>query len=216
MRLFLRYLTSNLKLKVISLIAAIFIWFAIVTTGEVKHTIYVPVVVSGLKNDTILLKLDPEGVYLTLRGSISEIKSLKKNRLKVNLELAGFLEGYHTYHIERKNVVLPKGMKIEEIYPDTVAIEIDRISKKKLKVVVKLNEELKEKYSIESINPEYVEVVGAEKCLKDRTEIETLPFSVNGDSNSLKISVGLNTEGMVIKSVFPSKVNVNLVRREKK
>lgn len=210
---FLEYLISNLKLKIVSLLIALFIWLAITTIGENRENIYVPIVVTGLKKDTILVKLDPEGVFVKVKGAISDLKNLRKNELKVNVHLAELSEGYHTYHIEKKNVVLPKGIKIEEIHPDTVTVELDKLVKKRFKVVLKMNDNVSKNYSVQYYHPKYVEVEGAEKTLARSTDIETLPLKVNTEGKEAELTVGLNTEKMVIKSIVPPAVKVKLIRR---
>ncbi|MCX7858072.1 MAG: CdaR family protein [Deltaproteobacteria bacterium] len=216
MGLLRNYLISNLKLKVISFVIAVVIWVAITTIGEDRQNIYVPIVATGIQSDRVLIRLDPEGVFLTVKGAISELKNLRKNELKVTINLSGFPEGHHTYHIDKKSVSLTKGLKIEDIHPDVVAVELDRIIKKRMRVVIKIDDELLGKYDIKSYYPKFVEVEGPEKILATRFTVETVPFKERLETNEKEVSLDLNVEGMHIRSITPSAVKVKLVRRGRK
>ncbi|MCS7280949.1 MAG: CdaR family protein [Desulfobacterota bacterium] len=213
MRSIKRRLLSNLRLKIISVIIAIIVWLAITTIGEDRESVYVPIVAQGLRKDTIVTKLEPEGVFVTVRGPIGELKSLNKSELKVKINLGEYGEGHHTYHIEKKNVILPKGLKLEDIRPDTVSFELDRVVKKRMKVIVRLSDDLEKKYSVLDYTPRFVEVEGAEKALGSKGEIETHPPKGRLEAKEEEIELLLNTNGMIIKNIFPSTVKVKLVRR---
>jgi len=207
------YLFSDLRLKLASILIALVIWLAITSIGEDKENLYVPISPKGLKKDLVLLKIDPEGVFLTVRGAISELRTLKKRELKIDIYLSNFGEGQHVYHIEKKNLLLPKGIKIEEIHPDKVTVEVDRIIKKKLRVKLKLKEGIEEKYRVWDYQPKLVEVEGAKKTLESRTFIETVPPDKEIEGQKAEVTLKLNTEGMIVRNVLPPNVRVTLVKR---
>jgi YbbR domain-containing protein len=208
-----RLITDNLKLKLVSIGMAVMLWFVISQMGDSKMSVSVRVVPQGLAKDLMLKTVDPDYVLVTINGAVSALKNLKAKDLAVGLDLSSVKEGGQSYSLQAANVTIPRGIKVEEIRPDHILIDVDRVVEKRLKVVVKLDDKWVSLYRVRSCVPAYVTVEGAADSLKHVTYIETAPVdgAFKGDEEVREIGVQL--EGLFVRAVKPGMVKVTLRRQ---
>jgi YbbR domain-containing protein len=206
------HILKDYKLKALSLVLAAMLWVAISYIGESKMTVSVPVAMENLRKDLIMEKMETDSVLVTIGGPISILKNLRAREIKVAVNLSGAKEGAQVFALAKDNVMVPKGVKVEEVKPDYMAVEIDKAVEKRLKVVVKLDERWAGIYGVKTWYPQYVVVEGSEDGLKDRHTIETVP--VNGDfkSKEEEIDVPLAVKGIFARKIKPETVRVRLRR----
>ncbi len=209
-----RYLiTDNMKLKLVAVLMAVMLWFAIAQMGESKLSISVRVVPQGLPRHMILKTIDPDYVLVTVNGPVSALKNLKAKDLAVTVNLFSAKEGSLQYTLSNANVTVPGGIKIEEIKPEQILLDIDRVLEKRLKVVVKLDQRWEHIYRVRSFTPTHVTVEGAADALRHVTTIETAPIDVSFEGEEEVQEVGLQTEGLSLRAVRPETVRVTLRRQ---
>ena len=209
---FLRnYILKDYKLKVLSLILAAMLWVAISYIGESKMTVSIPVAMEGLRKELIMEKMETDSVLVTIGGPISILKNLRARDIKVAVNLSGAKEGAQVFTLAKDNVTVPKGVKVEEVKPDYIALEIDKAVEKRLKVVVKLDERWTGTYGIKTWHPQYVIVEGSEEGLKNRQVIETVPVNGNFKDKEEEIDVPL-AKGIFARKIRPETIRVRLRR----
>jgi YbbR domain-containing protein len=207
------YILKDVKLKALSLILATMLWFAISNIGESKMTISVPVVAENMGKEFTLEKIGADAVLVTINGPISILKNLRARDIKVAVDLSGMKEGTHVFSLAKNNVTAPKGIRVEEVRPDYMAVNIDRTVEKRLKVVVILDEKWADTYAIRSWHPQYVRGEGPSAALKDKDVIETAPVNGAFRHKEEEVDVPLASKGMGITKLKPETVRVRL-RRE--
>jgi YbbR domain-containing protein len=207
------YILKDFKLKALSLILAAMLWFAISNIGESKMTISVPVVAENMGKELTIEKMGADAVLVTINGPISILKNLRARDIRVTVNLSGMKEGTHVFSLAKNNVTAPKGIKVEEVRPDYIAVSMDRTVEKRLKVVVILDENWVKTYAIKSWYPQYVKVEGPAAVLKDKDVIETLPVNGAFRRKEEEVDILLASKGMGITKMKPETVKVRL-RRE--
>jgi len=124
------YIFDNFKLKVISILIAIMLWFAISYIGESRMSVSVHITLQNLKKNFIVRKVEPDDVLLTISGPVSTLKNMRAKDIKVTVDLSMSKSGSNIYNLQKSNVVITKGVKIEEIKPDYIIIEVGRAIEK--------------------------------------------------------------------------------------
>ena len=71
-----RYILNDWKLKGLSLVLAIMLWFAVSYVGESKLSVSVPVLPANLEKDFMIKNMDVEGVLVMISGPVSVLKNL--------------------------------------------------------------------------------------------------------------------------------------------
>jgi YbbR domain-containing protein len=210
---FRRWITDNLKLKLISIAIAVMLWFTISQMGDSKMSISVRVVPKGLPRELILKTVDPDYVLVTVNGPVSALKNLKAKDLAVSLDLASVREGNQGYSLQAADITIPKGIKVEDINPDHILLDVDRVLEKRLKVVVKLDHKWADVYRVRSSTPTYVTVEGAAHALKHIGSIETVVIDGAFNRDEEVHDAGLQLEGLYARTVRPASVRVTLRRQ---
>jgi hypothetical protein len=210
MNLITGYILKDFKLKVLSLVLASMLWLAVSYMGESKMSISVRVSADNLSRDLIVSKMGAEEVLVTLNGPVSILKDIRARDVGVSLDLSKVKEGRYVYDLQKNNVRVPKGIQVEEVKPDYVVVEIDRIIEKRLKTVVKLENKWMGMYSIKYWAPHHVSVEGSGDALKDINFIETIPVDGNFISEEETVDVSLNTKDLTIRKIKPDTIKVIL------
>lgn len=206
------YIIKDLKLKILSVILAVLFWFAVSYTGDTKMTISIPISLNNLARQYIVKSIDPESVLLSISGPVSIMKNLRARDIKIVIDLSDVKEGVHTINLFRENIILPNGIKAEDIKPDYINLEIDSIIEKRLKTVVKLDKKWSEIYKIKSWAPHYITVEGSKGSLMERDTIETNVIDSNFLGDEEEVDIGLDTRGIIVKRIRPETVRVILKR----
>jgi YbbR domain-containing protein len=207
-----KYLLKDFKLKVLALNLAAMLWFAVSNMGESKMSFSVKIGVDKLSKEFIIKKIENEEVLITLDGPVSILKAIRTRDIKLIIDLSNVKEGRHVYNFQTTDVQIPKGVKVDELKPDFVAIELDRAIEKKLQTVVKLDKKWTGIYRVKSWTPLFIFVEGSKESLDLVDSIETIPVDGNFLGEEETVEISLDTRDMVIRKLKPETVKVVLRR----
>jgi len=207
-----KYLLKDFKLKVLALILAAMLWFAVSNMGESKMSFSVKIGVDKLSKEFIIKKIENEEVLITLDGPVSILKAIRARDIKLVIDLSNVKEGRHVYNLQTTDVQIPKGVKVDELKPDFVAIELDRAIEKKLQTAVKLDKKWTGIYTVKSWTPLFIFVEGSKKSLDVVDSIETIPVDGNFLGEEETVEISLDTKDMVIRKLKPETIKVVLRR----
>jgi YbbR domain-containing protein len=207
-----KHIINDWKLKVLSLVLAIMLWFAVSYIGESKLSVSVPVSPINLEKDFMIKGMDTEDVLVMISGPVSVLKNLRPKDVKVPVDIGELKNGRHIVNIRKTDIVVPKGVEVEAIKPDYVAIEIERTLEKRLKTVVKLDDKWKTLYSVKSWYPQYVTVEGPKASIEKIDSIDTVTIDGNFMAAEEELDIALDTKGLLIRKLRPETVRV-IIRR---
>jgi hypothetical protein len=171
------YLLNEIRLKVLALVLAVMLWVSMNYLGELKMGFSVPLTFSSVGRGMMVREADTKNVMVLVNGPLSVLKNLKAGDIRVNLNLSRAGEGRQIFTIRKGDVVAPLGVKIEDVKPDYVVVELDKVVEKRLRAVVELDKRWVSVYKVASWYPLYVDAEGPKELLESRTTLETLPVS---------------------------------------
>lgn len=207
-----KYIINDWKLKGLSIVLAIMLWFAVSYKGESKLSVSVPVAPANLEKDLMIKSMDTENVLVMISGPVSALKNLRPKDIKAPVDVGELKSGRHVVSIQNTDIVVPKGIKVEAVKPDYVVVEIERTLEKRLKTVVKLDSKWKSLYSVKSWYPQYVTVEGPKTSLEKIDTIETVPIDGNFMAIEEELDVALDTKEMFVQKLRPETIRV-IIRR---
>ncbi|MBA4390842.1 MAG: hypothetical protein C0399_07875 [Syntrophus sp. (in: bacteria)] len=211
-----KYIMENWKLKLLSLGLAIALWFIVFSIGEMKKEVSVPVFVTNLSKDYVVMKKDTEKIDITIQGRVSVLKDVKDNDIKASLNLSDVKEGENIYSITKSNIQIPKGVQIGQIRPTAIKVDIDRVIEKRVKIIVKLDRKWIGKYGVKSWNPAYVTVEGPKQIWETRMFLDTRPINGVLKRDEEIVTVLFDLEGLPASKIKPDSVTVILRRQSGK
>lgn len=213
MGLLRKYVLNDMKLKLLSLVLAVLLWFAVSYIGESKMSVSVPVSTGKPGEAYMVTAIDTEDVLVIINGPVSALKNMKARDIKVHLDLSDLKEGKHVFSLLKGDIQVPKGVQVEQVKPDSISIEIEPVIEKRLKTIVRLDKKWVSQYMIKSWSPVYVIAEGAKSSLADKTVIETQPVDGNFLEDEEQTLVALNPKDMIVKRLKPNVVRVILKRQ---
>lgn len=210
-----KYIISNARLKILSLLLACMLWFATTYLGESHVTMAIPVQLANLSRACITRTVDTKEVLVTLNGPLSLLKNIKPGDINLIIDLSKAKEGRQILTVRKSDIVVPKGIRVEEVRPDYVVLEVDRAVEKYLRIIVKLDEKLAKEYKVVSWSPQYVLVEAPKQLLEDRESVETIPINAESLNHGDTIEAPLNAKELCAKKVRPDAVKVVLKKAGK-
>lgn len=212
-------LKSKSVIKIISLILAIGLWAYVL--GEVNPTVKktiaeIPVQLTNV--ETLAdsgLALSSDETYFTaivVKGSRSELNSLKTDDIQATADVYGYKEGENHVSVD---VVLPDGIYLEEIRIPEITVKLEKLTAGHLPVTVEFTGESSENMepTYRSLSPANVEVKGAEsviaKVYSVRVQLDVSELSETWDVYS-GTPVALTKDGKIIKNVTISTNSVEV------
>ena len=214
MKKLINYITENWKLKSLSFVLAVMLWFTVYLIGEMKKDIRVPITFVNINKEYSVIKTDMEKVDITIAGRVAVLKDIKDSDIKVTVSLAGAGEGENVFNLGKGNVEIPKGVQIGQIKPSSIRVDIEHVIEKRVKTVVKLDDRWATEYRIKSYSPQFVTVVGPRRIWGQRTFIETMPVKGNLRHEEETVQAPLNLEGSAGSKAQPDTITVTLRRHK--
>ena len=163
----LNKLRHNMPAKIISLVVAVGLWFAVMREqNPVMEAAYtVPVSVQNMSSQYIVENL-PQEVTVTLRGPRNSILALNRDTLKAYVNLAGAQPGESSVNILFSS---PSGMSVQSIDPDRADVIVDEYAVREMPVEVHITGIPKKGYSVKGTDavPKVVSVSGPKRTVED-------------------------------------------------
>jgi YbbR domain-containing protein len=200
------FFRKNLRLKLVSLILAISLEaYFISPHNSVTATFTAPVEITNLPDSMIIVS--PPGLERGLfaeykvRGPAPLVQEVQNNPQHVVARLSDTDGAVKTLEMDPKQLRVPSGVEVLGITPAQLAVRLERVVKKELKVVVPDTVSSSESFDVTALKvfPETVLARGPESELRGLNTVETEPVGdarlVRGDQIvdlSLK-SVGAKT-----------------------
>jgi YbbR domain-containing protein len=204
------HILNDWKLKVLSLVLAAMLWFAVSYMAESRMGVPLQIGTVNLSKEYMIKRMDPTDIVVTVSGPGSILKNIGAKDIKLSVDMSGVKNGRYTYSLKKSNVQTPQGVQVEEIRPDYLIVEVDRSMEKSLRVVVNLEKQWMNVYGVKSWNPPVVTVYGSRESLEQREIIHTLPVGGLFKKEEEEAYVGLDARGMIIEKVTPDTVRVIL------
>ncbi len=169
------------------------LWFSFSRGLETLATHDVPIEFVKSDQKMEVFSSSASSVRLLVSGSRPLIRSLGPDRINVKLTLANTTPGKNSLSVGRNAISLPPGISVKSIEPSTLEVFVDVPLKKEVPVqtfwVGKLSPDLIMTQVM--VSPEKILVVGPSQALKDIETLFTEPLSLDGITESGKITAGI-------------------------
>lgn len=120
------FLARNILVFLFSLIISLVIWF--LTNSQftlVQKNFLVSPEIKNLSSEYLVSKISPPEITLTIKGRSFAFESLKKENLKILLDLSSIQKtGWHKLTISPSDIKLPIGFSLIKFEPKNISIQI--------------------------------------------------------------------------------------------
>lgn len=156
--------------------------------------------------------LDPPGtVNVRVRGSSKQVRQLNPYMVSVQVDLPG-AEGQATVNLGPENVLMPEGLEVMGIDPNTIRVELEPEATRRITVVPQIVGEPApgSRADKPEVYPNQVLVTGPASLLARTQSLGTRPISLAGRNATFEETVPVVSPSALIQIVQPSKVSVRV------
>lgn len=188
------FFTKNIWWKLLSLVAAFFIWMEVASEPELATVVAVPVEYKNFPKDLEISSNIIDSVEVEARGASGLLRELTDSKIAAIVDFSDVREpGERTVSLSREQLNLPRGIALMRIMPAQLRFKFEKRMTKLLPVQVPYSGILPAGLAIESLEviPRGLTVAGPESRVESVNRVTTDPFDlthVTGDTQQ-KLSV---------------------------
>jgi YbbR domain-containing protein len=173
-------LGRNKALKLLSLLLAIALWFAVSGEERTETTLNVTLELVNLPANLMVVSEVPPALQLRVMGPRSLISKLSQSKLTQTLDLSGYKSGPHTFYLGPNSFAFPRGVQIMRIQPNPVSLTLAFTETRALPIKPMLAGNLPEGYELisSSTRPPQVTVKGPSMEIAELKFIPTVPIDL--------------------------------------
>jgi hypothetical protein len=208
-------LWSNWRLKALSVATAILLWFVVVGPKTSEVGMSVPIQYTNLPAGMEITGPWMDRVDVRVRGSEKSLANLGPGSVRAVVDLSGVVAGLNFLRITPKNIQVPPGVKLAQIRPSDLHLNVEASTVKKLNVVPTIVGSLPQNSTL-SVTPSEVRIRATNQELKKLQSVTTEPVKTSDlvARGKVAVPVAVKPDGLDIDSIEPLQVTVSLEVQE--
>ncbi len=210
-----RIFIDDWLMKLFALVITLALWLGVTGLQTPKTTRIREVTLNLLVSNELQITNSPvQEVDLVITGDKSKVEQLNPNNLVISLDLTDIAEGDRTIQITPQNVVidLPAGVKIDEIQPDKIAVQLEKVEEYDVPVEPETEGEVADGYEIygtPKVLPAKVRVRGPRSFVGSLDFVSTEKIDLSGRKGDFTAQqVPLNVSSSKVTLVNSATVSV--------
>jgi len=189
---------SNLRYKVVALVAALLLWGVSHSTSSVERGFDIPVVMSNEPEDLVVTSQNTSTVNVRVRATNAALRRLSVAELSYPVSLAGAHAGTTVHEVEPAAMNLPQGAQVVSRSPASLEFTLERRSTRTVKVRADIDGEPAGGFVLGdvSIEPARLRISGARSEVLRLSEVLTETIDVAGANAPLEKKVRATPGGL--------------------
>jgi YbbR domain-containing protein len=209
------FFTTNIWLKLASLILAIALWFFVISNSRSGIIMDVPIKFINIPPALEVVEA-PKTVSVGIEGWERLLENLKQESISVVIDLSKSKTGKNFFSLSEENIKLPKTLLITSISPRTISLILEERLRKEVSVKPVIIGLPAEGFAVKDISvvPEKVMIEGPRSVITRIYKVKTEPVDITGIDKDLhyntfldlaRSNVRINTHEVEV-NVFVKKV----------
>jgi YbbR domain-containing protein len=185
-------------LKLLSLLLALALWFAVSGEERTETTLSLALELVNTSRNLVITSEVPPNLQVRVAGPRSIINKLSQTRLTQTIDLAGYKSGRHPYYFGPNSFSFPRGVQVTRINPNPINLTLATSMTLTLSIKPVLEGQPPEGYEVleTKARPERVVVKGPSTELQDLKYLSTLPIDVSSLTEHTVISTDLDFKNL--------------------
>lgn len=195
---FLTSLSKNKGLKLLSLVLALALWFAIGGEERIETSLTLNLELVNIPRDLIVTNDIPSQLEVRIQGPRSVVRELANEKLHKRLDLTGYKIGNHVFPLSPGSLYFPRGVMVTRIRPSAITVILDQAIIRQLEVHPIVKGQPAPGYEIRkiSITPEQIDIKGPKSEISQLNSLKTLPIDVSHLSSPVTREVDLDFQNL--------------------
>jgi len=216
LRRILDFLGSRNGIRLVSLVAAVFVWYAI------RAAISNSTIITGIPltiqppPDWTVVDRSVRTIDVAFLGTRDDLRYLNREQIKATIDARHRTDSQpFTIALQPSHINAPGSARIDFIRPASVTIRLDREITQQVPVQVDTQNLLPDGYEIESVtvSPATVEITGPERLLANLATVRTIPIDLDGRIRSInrrRVALVIDDAASGV-SIEPTTVTLDLI-----
>jgi YbbR domain-containing protein len=189
---------SNLRYKVVALLAALLLWGVSHTTSSIERGFDIPVLPENVPDELVVTDRSSDAVNVRVRGTRAALQRLAVADLDYSVDLTGARAGATQHEVDLSRLDLPRGAQIVSRSPASLEFTLERKSTRAVKVRADIDGEPAPGFALGEVvvEPARLRISGARSEVLRLSEVLTETIDVAGANASLERTVRATPGGL--------------------
>jgi YbbR domain-containing protein len=182
---------SNLRYKVVALLAALLLWGVSHTTSSIERGFDIPVLPENVPDELVVTDGSSDAVNVRVRGARGALQRLAVAELGYSVDLTGARAGTTQHEVDLSRLDLPRGAQIVSRSPASLEFTLERKSTRAVKVRADIDGEPAPGFTLGEVvvEPARLRIAGARSEVLRLSEVLTETIDVAGANAALEKKV---------------------------
>jgi len=207
-------LGSNLGLKLLAFVIAVFLWWVAHGTSSLERGYDLPVVFDGVPDELVITDQTTDGVNVRVLGSGAALRNLSDRGLEYVVDVAGAKPGEADFEVDMAQVemALPRGARIVSRSPAQLGVTFEPRRSRPVPVRAAWDGTPARGHRVTGVEvePARVKVTGARTEVERIREVVTETVDVNGLDRTTEKEVRVSASGDHVWVESPETVKVTV------
>jgi len=189
---------SNLRYKVVALLAALLLWGVSHTTSSIERGFDIPVLPENVPDDLVITDRSSDAVNMRVRGTRAALQRLAVADLDYGVDLTGARAGATQHEVDLSRLDLPRGAQIVSRSPASLEFTLERKSTRAVKVRADIDGEPALGFAVGEVvvEPARLRIAGARSEVLRLSEVLTETIDVTGANATIERTVRATPGGL--------------------
>jgi len=199
--------------KLLSLLLAVALWFAVGGEERTETTLSMPVELANLPPKMMVTSEIPPTLQVRITGPGSLVRKLSQTRPAFTVDLSGYKPGRHVLALGPKSFNFPRGVAVTRVTPNPLPLVLTPTIVRSIPIQPLLEGRPPEGYEVldVKIRPPQVTVEAPYNEIADLKFLSTLPLDVSQLTKSTTVATDLDIKNLHLTSKEPGPILADLV-----
>lgn len=191
----IRFLTSNLRFKLLALTSSLVLWGVAHGTADIERGFDIPVLFTNLSDNLVIVDQNSDVVNVRMRGSRAGLRRMALEGFEYPVDASGARPGRANFEVDLGQIEFPRGVNPVSRSPSNLLVTFEPRSSRVVRVKPDLSGEPAPGFQLAGVDlePSEVRITGARSEVRRRGEVPTENIDVTGldenEEREVKISI---------------------------
>jgi len=213
MGFFQRYVLHNFGLKVLSLLLATGLWFAISPDEQpAEVAVRAPIVFERVPADLEISSETIPEAQIRVRGPERVIRQLRSNDVHAELELADAKAGERTFDLTSQQISHPRDLTVVQVVPSQVHLAFDTRLTREVEIHARVtgNFLTGEQITKVDVDPPRITITGPRHHVEKVDSATTDPVDATGTTSRATFTTNVYVADPLVQVVQPASIHVTV------
>jgi len=211
--IFQRVFGHNLLLKVVSLLLAIGLWFAVARSPIAEVEMRVPIEFHNFPANLEIDSANSTEAQIRVRGPERLIHRLQASDVRAEIDLANVVPGERTFDLTARHVHLPQDLEVVQIIPGQFHLSFDKRETRVVEVRPRVTGDFASGLRLQQsiADPPNVTIAGPRRRVEKVEAATTDPVDASGTTTRATFMTQAYVPDPLIQVVHPTPIRVTVI-----